>query len=168
GKYWEPEERYDRQIKIVDDTLVYYRRESSQTKLLPVAENEFKMLGDKNDVSVFFETNERGDSTMRLDIKDDRTVNFFKYDAGAPSHEVTGKFFSTELNSTLAVTLENGNVYLKAPKRDRLKLDPVKSDLFKSSGRIFSKVEFVRDATGAVTYLLVSNGGSLKVRFDKR
>ncbi|MEM9929543.1 MAG: hypothetical protein AAF840_06980, partial [Bacteroidota bacterium] len=163
-----PEERYDREIKLVNDTLVYYRRESSQTKLLPVAANEFKMLGDKNDVSVFFETDERGEATMRLNINDERTVDFVKYADAVVTQDVTGQFFSRALNSTLTLRSDNGNIYLKAPKRDELKLNPVKKDLFKGAGRLFSKVEFVRDATGAVSHLLVSNGGSLNVRFEKQ
>ncbi|MEO0731629.1 MAG: serine hydrolase domain-containing protein, partial [Bacteroidota bacterium] len=117
GKYWEPEERYDRTIKIVNDTLIYYRSEDSQTKLVPVAPNEFKMLGDAKDVSVFFETDELGEPTMRLNIADERTVHFVKYATGIPLPDTAGSYFSKELNSTLEVSVADGSVHLRAPKR---------------------------------------------------
>lgn len=165
GKYWEPEERYDREIKLINDTLVYYRSESSQTRLLPVGQNEFKMLGDRNDVSVFFEQNEQGEATMRLNIDNKRTVNFVKYNTTFPLKDYPGRFFSTEVNNTLNVYRDGEHLHLKLFKGNPIKLQSIKKDLFKSSDRNFSKIEFIRNSKGKVTHLLVSNGGVVNLRF---
>ncbi|MEO1654565.1 MAG: serine hydrolase domain-containing protein, partial [Bacteroidota bacterium] len=103
GKYWEPEEFYNREIKVVNDTLIYYRSESSQTKLAPVGNNEFKMLDDPNDVSVYFELNQKNEPTMRLNINDERQVIFLKYQPDIALDAYPGRYYSPELESSIQI-----------------------------------------------------------------
>ena len=167
GKFWEPEERYDRIIKMGKDTLVYYRSESSQTKLMPVGGNEFKMLDDPNDASVFFEKDKQGVSTMRLTINDERTVHFVKYDDQFKLTDYEGIFYSPEVSNSIEIFVQNEAVYLQLFRQDPIELEKVKKDTFKSPSRDFSKVAFIRNSKGKIVNLLVSNGGAVNVRFDK-
>lgn len=167
GKYWEPEERYDRKILIQDDTLIYYRSESSQTKLLPVGENEFKMLNDPNDVSVFFEKDGVNGTRMRLNINDERTVIFLKYDQDFPLNNYAGNYYCPELNASLKVALKNTNLMAELSKQEAVALNAVKEDLFKSSDRHFKKIEFIKNEKGMVSGLLLSNGGASNIKYVK-
>ena len=168
GKYWEPEERYNREIKISNDTLIYYRSESSQTKLVPVGKNEFKMLGDSNDVSVFFEKDEQNVLIMRLNINDKREVIFLKYNKDFRFDEYNGTYYSPEVNSSIKIQLKSKNIYAKLFKRSSAKLDPVKKDMFKSSDRNLKKIEFIRNKNGEISGLLVSNGGIINIAYHKK
>jgi hypothetical protein len=167
GKYWEPEERYNREIILKDGKLIYYRSESSQTELLPVGKNEFKMLADPNDVSVFFEKDDQNISTMRLNINDERTVHFVKYDQDFQTNIYTGTYHCPELKSTLTITLKNTKLVASLFKQNEVELTPVNKDLFKSSDRNLSKIKFVRDKKGHLSSLKLSNGGAVNVKYFK-
>lgn len=166
GKYWEPKEWYDREIKIVNDTLIYYRSKESQTKLLPISNNEFKMLADTNDVSVIFEENENNEKVMRLNINSNQNIEFLKYNPFDIS-EYTGNFGSEELNSSIQLYNDNNSVFIKLFKRDPIKLKAIKKDVFTSSNRHFKKIEFLRNSNGIISGFLVSNGGIASLKYDK-
>lgn len=167
GKYLELEDLYDREIKIVNDTLVYYRSKSSQTKLLPVSKNEFKMLGDSKDVSVFFENNEHNEPIMRLNIGDERTVTFVKYNQNFPIDDYKGSYYSPEVNGKINAYTENGSIYLAVLKQEPVELKPIKKDLFTSSNRNFKKIEFIRNPEDEISKLLISNSGIVNMKYDK-
>ncbi|MFC2188438.1 serine hydrolase domain-containing protein [Fulvivirgaceae bacterium LMO-SS25] len=166
GKYWELDERYDREIKLINDTLVYYRSKSSQTKLLPISENEFKMIGDSNDVSVIF-GNGNNESDMQLIINDGRRVDFAKYEESFSKDPYKGMYYNGEVEREIQVTIENGHVFLTLFKQDPIKLIPIKKDLFTSENRNFQKVEFVRNSEDEITGLLINNSGIVKMEFSK-
>lgn len=165
GKYWEPEERYDREIKIINDTLVYYRSESSITRLAPVGKNEFKMLNDPNDVSVFFEKDQDNRAIMRLNINDKRKVVFLKYNDQFKQEEYNGNYFSPEVGNTLQIKMFDKKLKAKIFKREYVELERVRKDLFKSKDRNLAKIEFIRDEKGGVSGLLVSNGSIINLKF---
>ena len=169
GKYWETEELYNREIKLIEGQLVYYRRESSQTKLLPVGKNEFKMLDDPNDVSVFFEKNEAGLSAMRLNINNERTVNFIKYSPESDPKKYLGTYYSPEVDNTIRITLNDENkIEAILGKHDVAELQQVQGPLFKSSDRNLQKIEFTENNTENVTGLKITNGGAVNVKFQKQ
>ena len=167
GKYWESEEQYNREIKLKNGKLIYYRSSSSETVLLPVGENEFKMIDDPNDVSVFFEKDKDNNASMRLNINDERTVNFLKYEEGFPLPVYVGSYYCPEVNNTLQVFQTDDGLSARIYKQEEVALLPVQEDFFKGTGRTLSKVEFLRDTAGKVTGLLVSNGGATGVRYRK-
>ena len=168
GKYRELEEQYDREIKLINDTLVYYRRESSQTKLLPVSNNEFKMLNDPNDASVFFETDEQNNPIMRLNINNERTVFFSKYNTDFLVKEYVGDYYSPELDTNISIQIQGELLNAVLFKQNSVELNPIKKDFFKSSNRNLKKIEFLRDKSGKLSGLLISNGGAVNVHYVKR
>ena len=167
GKYWEPEELYTREIRIINDTLTYYRSETSQTKLLPVSNNEFKMLGDSEDVSVFFEKNEQGEPIARVKINDNRPILFLKYQEDFSLDDYYGTYYSPEVNGAITVSVSEGNLQVQLFKKDPVTLTSIKKDLFISSGRTFKNVEFIRNKKGEISTLSLSNGGVTNMKFQK-
>jgi len=170
GKYWEPDERYNREIRLVNDTLIYYRSENSQTKLAPVGPNEFKMLGDQNDVSVFFETDERYGSVMRLNIDNGskvRTVHFVKYDPDLKLEQYTGTFYSPEVEQFIQIDSKEKGLQVQLLKRTPINLEPVTNHLFKASDRVISRIEFIPGKKGKISALFISNGSVTNLRYMK-
>ena len=168
GNYWQPEERYNREIKLVNDTLIYYRSESSQTKLVPVGKSEFKMLGDTNDASVFFEKGPKGKNTMRLEIiNENKVIPFVKFEKDFDLSTYPGKYYSSEIDASLDFCEKDGNLIVKLFKYPPVSLEPVTVDLFRSRDKNLKKIEFVRNKQGRITGLLVSNGGITNLKYTR-
>ena len=125
------------------------------------------MLADPNDVSVFFEKDDQNISTIRLNINDERTVHFVKYDQDFQTNVYAGTYHCPELNSTLTITLKETKLIARLFKQNEVELTPVNKDLFKSSDRNLSKIKFVRDKKGHLSSLKLSNGGAVNVNYFK-
>jgi CubicO group peptidase (beta-lactamase class C family) len=166
GKYWEPGEWYNREIKLINDTLVYYRDKNSETKLAPIGENSFKMLGDTNDVNVIFKKNNKNEKIMRVVINGSKNIPFFKYNSFS-INKYKGFFFSKEVNNTIQFYIKNNTVFIKLFKKDPIQLKLIKKDLFTSSNRHFKQIEILRDSKERISGLLVSNGGITNLKYDK-
>lgn len=158
GKYWHPDEWYNREIKLVNDTLVYIRPGGSTSRLVPVSANEFKMLSDKEDVSVFFEHNSTKNAVMKMVINKSRTIEFIKYQLTDPAMFV-GNFFSDELASLFSFSDKQGKLYAFHTRLGEFELIPITSTLLTSGNRNFRKIKLVRNKRNKITSIEVSNDG---------
>lgn len=158
GKYWHPEEWYNREIKLINDTLVYIRPGGSSSKLVPVSVNEFKMLGDKEDVSVFFEKKNPDNFVMKLVINKQRTITFVKYQLTTPEM-FTGDFFSDELASLFTFSTRQGKLYAFHTRLGEFELMPINASYLTSNNRNFKKIKLVRNKQKKVIAIEVSNDG---------
>lgn len=158
GKYWHPDEWYDREIKLVNDTLVYIRPGGLTSRLVPVSANEFKMLADKEDVSVFFENSSANDARLKMVINKQRTIEFVKYQQTTPEI-FTGSFFSDQLASLFSFSAREGKLYAFHTRLGEFELTPINSSLLTSNNRNFKKIKMIRNRQKKVIAIEVSNDG---------
>ncbi|NAS31086.1 serine hydrolase [Flavobacteriaceae bacterium R38] len=166
GKYWEPEEWYTRNIIIENDSLVYSRPGGNDTKLAPISENEFKMIGDSENVSVIFNKNNQGEDRMQVIINDRDPINFYAYNP-VNLKEYTGSYYSEELETSYSLAIKNGKLIIQHLRLKGVELKPIKNNLFISDNRNFNQVEFIRNKAGDVTAFSVSNSGVEGLKFNK-
>jgi len=168
GTYWETAEWYDRKIYLKEDgALYYYRNKNSETKLLPISKNAFKMIGDTEDVTVTFDKNSKGEDRISLKINDRKPLEYVKYQKNVPFDDYLGAYTSAELNTDYTLTVENNQLVLKHFRMGKTTLKPVRKNIFKAGNYLFNKVEFIRNKKDQVIGFEVSNGRVSKLRFTK-
>ena len=166
GEFWEPNERYKRKIYVKNDTLMYFRSKGNETPLLPISDNEFKMFGDLYDVTVSFDKNEKQDETMKVDIKDQGSIEFMRM-SGTKTKEYVGKYMSPELKTEYTLHLNNGNYMLKHKRLGDIQLNQINMNYFTSDNRNFSQIRFIRNKRKKITGFEVSNDGIRNLEFIK-
>lgn len=168
GTYWETAEWYDRKIYLKNDgALYYYRGKDNETKLLPISRNEFKMIGDTENVSVIFDKNSKGEKRMLLKINDRKPLEYVKYEKKVGLSDYLGQYKSTELNTSYTLAIKNGQLTLNHFRTGKISLEPVRENIFKSSNRLCKKIEFLRNKDHQVIGFEVSNWRVHKLRFMK-
>ncbi|NER14364.1 serine hydrolase [Leptobacterium flavescens] len=156
GNYWNPEDWYRREILFKNDSLIYSRPGENDTPLAPISENEFKMIGDSENVSVVFNENDNGEARMQVLVNDREPINFYAYAPVNPK-EYTGTFYSEELETSYSLVVENGKLIIKHIRLSDIELKPIKKDLFISDHNKYRQIEFVRDKANRVTGFKVYN-----------
>ena len=78
-----------------------------------------------------------------------------------------GRYFNAELDTTYTVKLTDGKLRLFHIRRGESPMADVGKDKFSVEIGFVSQVEFVRNASGAVTRFRVSNYGAKNVRFER-
>ncbi|MEM9823000.1 MAG: serine hydrolase domain-containing protein, partial [Bacteroidota bacterium] len=150
GQYFEAEEGYKRKLYLKGDTLMYYRSTSSESKLVPIAHNQFKMLGDTEDVTVVFNSGKNGEPKLDFYINDRAPIQMFRF-TDVQLTDYPGVFYSRELMATYTLTIKGDQLVLQHPRREAIALEAIQKDLFTSKNRNYKKVEFIRDAKGQIT-----------------
>ncbi len=158
GKYWQPDEWYNREIALVNDTLTYIRPGGMASRLVPVSGREFKMLGDKENVSVFFETG--GSPAMRMVINNGKPLVFLKY-TEANLTAFTGSFYSKELDSKFTITVKDKKLFAFHTRLGGFELLPVNKTTVTSGNRNFRKIVYTGKG------FQVDNDGATGILFEK-
>ncbi len=165
GKYWEHNNWYDREIRLTEEGLSYYRPGSGKaTKLRPVGPNSFKMIDDTEDVTVTFKKNGHGLATMLVRVNDEPEIEHLAYDNFALSG-YTGDYYSEELAVTYSVRVKQDQLVLYTLRTGEIALKSVARDYFTCSDRNYKKVQFRRDEQGNLTGFSVANGGITRLDF---
>ncbi|HAS46407.1 MAG TPA: penicillin-binding protein [Microscillaceae bacterium] len=168
GTYWETAEWYDRKIYLKEDgALYYYRNKKSETKLLPISKNAFKMIGDTEDVTVTFNKNSKGEDRISLKINDRTPLEYVKYQKNVPLDDYLGSYKSPELSTDYSLVIENNQLMLKHFRTGKIALKPVRKNIFKSGNYLCKKLEFIRNKKGQVIGFEISNWRLNKLRFTK-
>lgn len=81
--------------------------------------------------------------------------------------EYEGVYYSEELDTSYELVTDDEGIVAKHRRHGEIQLTPLLKDEFRGSAWFFRGVNFVRDDTGAVTGLLVTNGRSRNLRFVK-
>ena len=166
GDYWEPKEGYKRKIYIKNDTLMYYRSESSESKLVPVALNKFKMLGDSEDVTVIFEKNDNNQPQLKFIINDKPPLLMFGYtDVNLKPYR--GRFHSEELSTSYNFVVKEGKLIAKHSRLDDIEFSEIQKDLFTSDARSYKTLWFVRNKSNDIIGLTFSNERVRNLWFEK-
>ncbi|EAY30410.1 beta-lactamase [Microscilla marina ATCC 23134] len=166
GKYWETAEWYNRKIYIKKGALMYYRNKKSETKLLPISPNEFKMIGDTENVSVIFDKNKQGNARMLVKINDRKPIEFLKY-TSIDLKAYLGKYHSPELSTNYTFVIENNQPVLKHFRLGIIPLVPITNDWFTSKNYTYKKMRFVRDKHHQVMGFQISTNRVKDLFFER-
>ena len=170
GKYWNPDQWYDREVYVKNDTLIYRRSASNETKLAPVGKNKFKMLGDTEDVDMIFDKDDKKGKQMTGIVNGgkDGSFNFIKYEKVDVMKYDGGVYYNEEVGSTYKLMAKDGKLYLWHLRLGEIPLNPINEHFFTSPNRNFRKVEVIRNGKGEIEALNVSNDGSVaNMRFGR-
>ena len=170
GAYWNSRERYLRKIYLKADTLRYWRSESSESALVPVGKNAFKMMGAGDGVRVTFESSddgrhirfaENGIVTAVFESVEDTEVSPEDWS------EYTGSYYSPEIENTYTLSMEEDELQMHHPRHGAIPLKPLFRDVFSGEWPV-GTVEIQRNPAGRVTGVLISNGRVRNAWFEKQ
>ncbi len=156
-------------ISAEGNTLYAEAHELPKTAMTPLSQTEFSVPAAQAKVS--FSAGDDGKITKmmvymggqeitarRLPDFDPATVNL---------DELTGDFYSTELNTTYTFLVESGKLIARHFRTGDVKLAPAKADVFSGNQWYFGLVEFIRDGNNRITGCKVGNGRVSNLKFEK-
>ena len=153
-----------------DDTFYTQATGQQRLEIVPTSDSTFRLLAVE--ASVTFLRDEAGDvEGLTLHQNGDNHATRLEDDeaeAWAPTAEdladFAGRFFSDELETFYAFTVEDGTLVLHQRRLDRAELEPGETDQFSGGGLSFA---FERDRNGQVIGFYLSNVRTRDVRFGR-
>lgn len=107
--YWNDASNYSRKIYLKNDTLRYFRSESSENPIVPIGKDEFQMLGLPANLKIKF-SDEEGKSMMTLTIDDGEPIVSQAYTPVDPGKLdlalYTGTYYSPEHETKAAIVVQ--------------------------------------------------------------
>jgi CubicO group peptidase (beta-lactamase class C family) len=141
----------------------------AKTQITPLSATEF--LVKSVSAKITFQKDENGKvSRMLVNMGGQEMVTrrLPDFDASALNlTELTGDFYSSELNTTYTFVVEGGKLIARHFRTGDVTLTPSKPDVFSGSRWYFSQVEFIRDGSNSITGCQVGNGRVKNLKFDK-
>ncbi|WP_420617126.1 serine hydrolase [Candidatus Palauibacter sp.] len=153
-----------------DDTFYTQATGQQRLEIVPTSDSTFRLLAVE--ASVTFLRDPEGDvEGLTLHQNGDNHATRLEGE-GAEAWEPTaedlgdfaGRFFSEELETFYAFSVEDGSLVLHQRRLDRAELEPGEEDQFSGGGMSFA---FERDRNGQVIGFYVSNGRTRDVRFGR-
>lgn len=168
GHYWNEAGSYSRKIYVKNDTLRYYRSEYSESDLLPVSKNEFKMMNVGAELFIKFE-GEDGLGRMVVVIDDGSPIisNSFtpKEYTLDELKEFEGNYFSKELEVNYSLKVVDESLLLYINNKPTTTINPIMADRFSSNE--LGVIEFYRDQDGQLNSFRLASGRVKNLEFKK-
>lgn len=151
------------------NTLFAEAPELSKTEMTPLSANEFMVKAVS--ARVTFPRDDNGKVTrmmVNMGGQEIAAQRLPEFDASSVNlAELTGDFYSSELNTTYSFVLEDGKLVAKHFRTGNVTLTPSKADVFSGNRWYFIQVEFIRDSNNEITGCKVGNGRVRNLKFDK-
>ncbi|MEM1221114.1 MAG: serine hydrolase domain-containing protein, partial [Bacteroidota bacterium] len=167
GHYWNPKDAFSREIVLENDTLRYVRNERSRSTLVPVGQNEFKIINIPVDVRVQFV--EAYGTQMAVTVEDDAPSIFVEYEPVSYQAEAlkpfVGTYYSQELDVEYVLKLEEGKLMLYLNGNPTAPLDPIMKNVF--SNDYYGVLTFA-EKQGVITEFRLAAGRVKNLLFTKR
>jgi len=170
GLYWNADESYSRRIYVNDGgVLIYSRGAQSETRLAPLGDDRFRMLGIPVKVEVAFRGVRDGKATeMAVTVADGDVVISAAYEPVEVGPEYLaayeGTYHSAELLADYELFVRDGKLMARGPDREEIPLIPGIEDVFTVDG---TAARFSRNGKKIDGFVLDS--GRVKgLRFDRR
>jgi hypothetical protein len=170
GLYWNADSNYSRRIYVNDSGILIYSRDAqSETRLGPMGNDRFRMVGIPVEVEVAFRGIRDGKATeMVVTVGDDEPVISRAYQPVEVTPdslaEYEGTYRSEELLVDYALFVLDGELRGRGPQREEFPLTPGIEDVFIVSG---TAVRFTRNDEKVDGFVLDS--GRVKgLRFDRK
>jgi len=173
GHYWNEKGRYTRKIYLKDDTLRYFRPESSESKLLPLGENTFQMVNVAFEIKVSFEILPNKQKVMMVQVDDDDPIRSESFDPPEITTELlnsyTGRYYSPELDTHYSLYVQGDSLLIGNHSRHGdFKINIMREDDLSGESGAFSEIKVKRDKKKRILGLLVSNGRVRDLWFEKQ
>ncbi len=173
GHYWNQKSRYTRKIYLKDDTLRYFRPESSESKLLPVEENTFQMLNVAFDIKVSFEILSNKHKVMSVQVDNEDPIYSESYDppemTGEFLNSYTGRYYSPELDTHYTLYVLADSILMGNHSRHGdFDIKIIREDYLEGKLWAFNGIKVKRDKKKKILGLLVSNGRVRNLWFEKQ
>lgn len=170
ASYWNDRDNFARKLYVSQDTLRYWRSEDSETPLVPVAVNTFKMVGVGAEVFVKFDMDENGNKVMSVIEGEARPTQFIPFTPLEFPEQLypdySGRFYSPELESTFDVVTDGERLMGHHARHGDFPLFMLKKDVLELPG--YFVIKYQRDANDAITGVRISNGRARNVWFEKQ
>jgi CubicO group peptidase (beta-lactamase class C family) len=141
----------------------------TKTTMTPISETEF--FAKAMSATVTFSKDENGKVYKILVNMGGQEITAWRLPDFDPLAlkltELTGDFYSPELNTTYTFVVESGKLIARHFRTGDVTLTPLKTDIFSGDRWYFSQVEFIRDGNNAITGCKVGNGPVRNLKFDK-
>jgi CubicO group peptidase (beta-lactamase class C family) len=143
--------------------------ELPKTAMTPLSETEFSVPAAQAKVS--FSAGDDGKITKMMVYMGGQEITARRlpdFDASTVNlDELTGDFYSPELNTTYTFLVESGKLVARHFRTGDVKLAPAKVDVFSGNQWYFGLVEFIRDGNNRITGCKVGNGRVSNLKFEK-
>jgi CubicO group peptidase (beta-lactamase class C family) len=168
GEYWNLNDFRVRSIEQEDGLLYFVRAGRGRTKLAPLGDDRFRMVGVPVHVVVRFEQPSGSPKQMIVDVEGQDTVRFQAFNRVTPSAaslaEVAGEYSSDELDHRQLLKVVEGELAM-VRRGGTDTFQPLAEGVF-SSGRITMVLE--RDEKGAVSGFRLHAGRIRNLLYEKR
>ncbi len=170
ASYWNIEDSYSRKIYLKNDTLIYYRSENSESNLIPINQNEFKMLGVNADIEVKFEIRENNKQIMIITIDEGDPIESVAYEPASYSNEelknFVGSYNSDELNVVYDLMMKDADLILYLKGKEISVMHAIKDNVFSNDD--FGVFEFKVDSNGRIEEFELMAGRVKNLKFIKQ
>lgn len=168
SNYWNDAGSYARKIYVKNDTLRYYRNENSESDLIPIGKNEFKMITPNADVLVKF--NNLKNKSMTVTVNGGKQIISNEYQPvvykkeGLASFE--GNYYSNELDVNYSLKLEGDTLILYVNDSKKSPLECIMENLFSNEG--YGMFHFNNDKEGKISGFRLAAGRVKNLNFEKK
>ncbi len=172
GYYWNDKNSFSRRIYLKDDTLRYFRSESNESNLIPVAEDTFRMLDVTNKIVVAFSDLPGGGRRMIVQVGDGEPGFFDSYVPPVITGELlagyTGRYYSPELDTHYTLYLRGDTLLLgNHPRHGDFVIKVLRENDLEGQDSPFRTIRISRDRKNRINGLYVSNGRVRNLWFEK-
>jgi len=168
GNYWNETDSYARKIYVKNDTLRYYRNEDSESALMPISANEFKMINVSADLLIRFDKKEK--RSMTVIVNGGKPAFFDSYQPKVYTNEeladFAGKYYSKELDVFYSLKFEDDllTLYINDSKKSPLKA--IMKDLLSNDD--YGTFQFTNNQEGKITGFRLAAGRVKNLKFEKK
>lgn len=152
-----------------ENTLFAQIGGKSYFPLIAITDTLFQFTGIE--ASISFKIQDNG-TIKRGTIYQNGDTPFRRIEKWSPSSEelsaYTGKYYSPELKTYYTISNEDGQFKAWHLRHGDIELTPKRKDHFEGDIWFFDDIDFMRDSTGAVTSMRVSNGRVRNLLFKKQ
>lgn len=173
GEYWNTKDNYSRRIYVKNDTLRYFRSEGNETKLLPIGQAKFQMMGLPFVATVEFEKAKGAGMNMIFRQGNEGIEELFEsFTTPVVTKEMVsafvGIYYSPELDTFYSI--EQDGVSLKGyhSRHGNFDIELLRENYLEADLWVFSDIKVKRNKKKEVEGLYVSNGRARNVWFEKR
>ncbi len=170
GFYRNPEDETIRKTIFRGGTLMYVRVPGSESALLPLGHDRFRMLGVPANVLITFGANQGTKASKMTVVVDSGTPTvFLAYEPFIPTkteyQEYAGRYYSAELDADYVIAASDTQLVVRIKRFDDLPLSPTVKDVFRYSD--YRSFTFDRDGEHRVTGFTMSSGRARRLHFAR-